>query len=131
MELHFLEIPKYTHKPISEMTKMERWLTYFANQLNKQEREELAMSEATYRDRVLGSLNAIYNNTNQLAALQQELAKATEAANVWHGRYVEATQNFDSLLKSYQELAQDKHAEVEQKYITFSQEADKICNKNR
>ncbi|MDD6120546.1 MAG: Rpn family recombination-promoting nuclease/putative transposase [Selenomonadaceae bacterium] len=46
MELHFLEIPKYTHKPISEMTKMERWLAYFANQLNKQEREELAMSEA-------------------------------------------------------------------------------------
>ena len=41
-----LEIPKYTHKPISEMTKMERWLAYFANQLNKQEREELAMSEA-------------------------------------------------------------------------------------
>ena len=28
------------------MTKMERWLAYFANKLNQEEREELAMSEA-------------------------------------------------------------------------------------
>ena len=34
--LHFLEIPKYTKSPkkrIRDMTKMERWLAYFANQL--------------------------------------------------------------------------------------------------
>ena len=34
--LHFLEIPKYTKLPkkrIRDMTKMERWLAYFANQL--------------------------------------------------------------------------------------------------
>ena len=49
MELHFLEIPKFTHKPVREMTKMERWLAYFANKLNEQEREELAMSEAAIR----------------------------------------------------------------------------------
>jgi predicted transposase/invertase (TIGR01784 family) len=49
MELHFLEIPKFTHKPVREMTKMERWLAYFANKLNEQEREELAMSEAATR----------------------------------------------------------------------------------
>ena len=33
---HFLEIPKYTKSPkkrIRDMTKMERWLAYFANQL--------------------------------------------------------------------------------------------------
>ncbi len=46
MELHFLEIPKFTHKPVCEMTKMERWLAYFANKLSEQEKEELAMSEA-------------------------------------------------------------------------------------
>ena len=46
MELHFLEIPKFTHKPVRKMTKMERWLAYFANKLSEQEREELAMSEA-------------------------------------------------------------------------------------
>ena len=40
------------HKPVKEMTKMERWLAYFANKLNQKEREGLAMlnpeiSEAT------------------------------------------------------------------------------------
>jgi predicted transposase/invertase (TIGR01784 family) len=49
MALHFLEIPKFVKavkKPIREMTKMERWMAYFANRMNKQEKEELAMSEA-------------------------------------------------------------------------------------
>ncbi|WP_294146423.1 Rpn family recombination-promoting nuclease/putative transposase [uncultured Selenomonas sp.] len=46
MELHFLEIPKFTHKPVHEMTKMERWLAYFGGKLSEQEKEELAMSEA-------------------------------------------------------------------------------------
>ena len=45
---HFLEIPKYTKlpkKPIHEMTKMERWLAYFANQLDDNEMGELIMSD--------------------------------------------------------------------------------------
>ena len=49
LAIHFLEIPKYAKqekKPISEMSKMERWLAYFANQLDRKEMEELAMSEA-------------------------------------------------------------------------------------
>ncbi len=49
LALHFLELPKYTKrpkKPISQMTKMERWLAYFANKLDKKGKEELAMSEA-------------------------------------------------------------------------------------
>jgi predicted transposase/invertase (TIGR01784 family) len=45
MELHFLEIPKFKHKPVKQMNRMERWLAYFSNRLNQQEREELAMSE--------------------------------------------------------------------------------------
>ena len=43
------EIPKFAREPkkkISEMTKMERWMAYFANQLDDHEREELAMSDA-------------------------------------------------------------------------------------
>lgn len=51
--LHFLEIPKYakeSRKPIAKMTKMERWLAYFANQLDKNGKEELAMSEAAIQN---------------------------------------------------------------------------------
>ena len=49
LALHFLELPKYikrSQKPISQMTKRERWLAYFANRLDKKGKEELAMSEA-------------------------------------------------------------------------------------
>lgn len=38
---YFLEVPKYSKlppKPIKEMSKIERWLTYFANKLTKKER---------------------------------------------------------------------------------------------
>ena len=44
MELHFLELPKFVkgvQKPIREMTKMERWMAYFANRMNQSEKEEL------------------------------------------------------------------------------------------
>ena len=53
LAIHFLEIPKYAKqekKPISEMSKMERWLAYFANQLDRKGKEELAMSEATIQN---------------------------------------------------------------------------------
>ena len=48
LEIHFLEIPKFINSPqknIKEMSKMERWLAYFANRLTDQEKEELAMQE--------------------------------------------------------------------------------------
>lgn len=32
------------------MSKMERWLAYFANQLDRKGKEELAMSEATIQN---------------------------------------------------------------------------------
>ncbi len=40
MELHFLEVPKFTKKPVKEMTRMERWLAYFSNKLDEKEMEE-------------------------------------------------------------------------------------------
>ena len=53
MELHFIEIPKYIKAPqkkIGELSKMERWLAYFANKLTDLEREELAMSEPAIKE---------------------------------------------------------------------------------
>ena len=66
LELHFLEIPKYAdqakHKSITEMTKMERWLAYFANQLDKIGKEELAMSEAAIQE-AMEAARIFFNNT--------------------------------------------------------------------
>ncbi len=51
MELHFLDIPKYRDYrlqekiSVSEMTKIERWMAYFANNLDTQEKEELAIAD--------------------------------------------------------------------------------------
>jgi len=53
MELHFIELPKYMKAPpkkIGELSKMERWLAYFANKLTDLEREELAMSEPAIKE---------------------------------------------------------------------------------
>ena len=74
MELHFLEIPKYTHKPISEMTKMERWLAYFANQLNKQEREELAMSEAAISNAYDAASAFMMNPQDRMSYVNRQMA---------------------------------------------------------
>ena len=66
LEFHFLEIPKYAdqakHKSITEMTKMERWLAYFANQLDKKGKEELAMSEAAIQE-AMKAARIFFNNT--------------------------------------------------------------------
>ena len=74
MELHFLEIPKYTHKPISKMTKMERWLAYFANQLNKQEREELAMSEAAISNAYDAASAFMMNPQDRMSYVNRQMA---------------------------------------------------------
>lgn len=57
LELHFLELPKFiavAKKPVGEMSRMERWLSYFANRLTDIERSELAMSDTA----IAGAMNA-------------------------------------------------------------------------
>ena len=45
MGIHFLEVPKFAksgRKPASGMTKLERWMEFFANRLSDDEKKELA-----------------------------------------------------------------------------------------
>ena len=52
-EVHFIEIPKFlraVRKPFRRMTRIERWMEYFSNRLNEQEKEELAMSDKAIGD---------------------------------------------------------------------------------
>lgn len=67
LELHFLEIPKYAAeppKPVAAMTKMERWLAYFTNKLDKKGKEELAMSEPAIRS-AMDAAQIFLNNTEE------------------------------------------------------------------
>ena len=53
LKLHFIEIPKFVRagrKPFRRMTRIERWMEYFSNRLNEQEKEELAMSDKAIGD---------------------------------------------------------------------------------
>ena len=77
LELHFLEIPKYAkapQKPISEMTKMERWLAYFANRLNSKEKEELAMSDAAIKEAMDAAKVFLSNTAGQRAYINRQMA---------------------------------------------------------
>ena len=74
---HFLEIPKYTKSPkkrIRDMTKMERWLAYFANQLSDDEKGELIMSDEAIHKAVDAARTFLQNDAERLAYINRELA---------------------------------------------------------
>ncbi len=77
LELHFLEIPKYTkapQKPISKMTKIERWVAYFANKLDEQGKEELAMSEAAIKDAMDAAKQFLSDTAKRRAYINRQMA---------------------------------------------------------
>ncbi|MCI6085208.1 MAG: Rpn family recombination-promoting nuclease/putative transposase [Selenomonas sp.] len=77
LELHFIELPKFVkriRKPIREMTKMERWMAYFANRLNQQEKEELAMSEAAINHAYDATNIFLQNQAERLRYINREMA---------------------------------------------------------
>ena len=83
LALHFLEIPKYAHqspKPISHMTKMERWLSYFANQLDPKRKEELAMSETAIQNAMEAARIFLANTAERRRYINREMARMDQAS---------------------------------------------------
>ena len=74
MELHFLEVPKFTKKLVKEMTRMERWLAYFSNKLDEKEMEELAMKETAIHTALDATSIFMQNEDERLAYLNREMA---------------------------------------------------------
>jgi len=74
MELHFLEVPKFQKKPVSEMTSVERWLAYFSNKLDIKEMEELAMNEAAIQTALDAAAVFMQNKKERLDYLNREMA---------------------------------------------------------
>lgn len=78
LSIHFLEIPKYAKqkkKPIAEMSKMERWLAYFANQLDRKGKEELAMSEAAIQNAMEAARIFLNNTAERRLYINREMAR--------------------------------------------------------
>ena len=74
MELHFLEVPKFKKKPVSEMTSVERWLAYFSNKLDAKEMEELAMNEVAIQTALDAAAIFMQNKQERLNYLNREMA---------------------------------------------------------
>ena len=74
MELHFLEVPKFQKKPVSEMTSVERWLAYFSNKLDAKEMEELAMNEVAIQTALDAAAIFMQNRQERLDYLNREMA---------------------------------------------------------
>ena len=74
MELHFLEVPKFQKKPVSDMTSVERWLAYFSNKLDLKEMEELAMNEAAIQTALDAAAVFMQNKQERLNYLNREMA---------------------------------------------------------
>ncbi len=43
LEIHFVELPKWKRKPVSEMSRLERWMAYLSPRTTDEERGQLAM----------------------------------------------------------------------------------------
>ena len=56
------------------MTKMERWLAYFANQLSDDEMGELIMSDEAIHKAVDAARTFLQNDAERLAYINRELA---------------------------------------------------------
>ncbi|WP_337635907.1 hypothetical protein, partial [Megasphaera sp.] len=65
---------KSPKKRIRDMTKMERWLAYFANQLSDDEKGELIMSDEAIHKAVDAARTFLQNDAERLAYINRELA---------------------------------------------------------
>ena len=106
LSIHFLEIPKYAaqkKKAISEMSKMERWLAYFANQLDPKGREELAMSEAAIQDAMEAARIFLNNTAERRLYINREIARMDRESQLEDAREEGcvsiAIRNLSSLMK--------------------------------
>ena len=68
------KIPKYQSKEIKKMSRVERWLAYFANQLDKEGKEELAMSSPAIKEAMTASECYVMNDKSYQEYLARESA---------------------------------------------------------
>ena len=72
LELHFYEIPKFKKKPVSEMTRAEKWLAYFAKKLTKEEASD--MGEAAITSAFEAVNNFMLSEEQRLAYINREMS---------------------------------------------------------
>ncbi|MGN0949327.1 MAG: hypothetical protein ACI4OH_01080 [Mitsuokella sp.] len=79
------------------MTKMERWLAYFANQLTKEERRELAMKDEKIKDALDATQVFLSDKEERRRYINREMAimdRRSELASVRDETMLENIRNF-------------------------------------
>ena len=77
LTLFFIEIPKYARqpkKPVSQLSRMERWMAYFANQLDDKERTELAMSDTAINNAMDAAKTFLSSDDDRLKYINRQMA---------------------------------------------------------
>jgi len=72
IELHFFEIPKFKKNAHEKLSKMERWLAYFAGKLSKKEAE--TMGATAIEDAWKATNRFVLNDEEWLSYLNREMA---------------------------------------------------------
>ncbi len=67
LEIHFFQLPKFEKRPVSRLNRMERWIAYFSNALDKQELKELIMTDADLQ-KVSETAGLFFQNTAERRA---------------------------------------------------------------
>ena len=86
MEIHFLEVPKFKKKPVSEMTKLERWLAYFKNKMTKNEKEELSMSDAAIKSAYNAADTFFMTPAERINYVNRQMAIMDYNSSIEHAR---------------------------------------------
>ena len=50
LEMHFIELPKFTFSDIKRLRRSEKWIALFSNKCNAKQLEEIAMSEPSIKE---------------------------------------------------------------------------------
>lgn len=74
LEIHFFELKKFQKKPISELSRIERWMAYFSNKLDVSELQELGMQDSKIKDALDASDRFMDDLDERLAYVNREMA---------------------------------------------------------
>ena len=74
IEIHFLELPKFTLKDMRKIRASEAWIAYFSGKYSKEELEEIAMTTPAIKEAVEFEDTFLQNKIERRAYEQREKA---------------------------------------------------------
>jgi len=93
IEIHFLELPKFTLKDMRKIRTSEAWLAYFSGRYTKKELEEIAMTTPAIKEAVE------FENYSYMSAYKEEGLEQGLKQGLQQGKLEEKFRTATNLLK--------------------------------